>query len=324
MTSSTRACWSAVGALVVIAVIWGVAFSLVKETLDAVNPASLVTWRFAVATVVLLVARPRCVVDVPVRTLLRGSVLGCILGAGFLVHTRGMQSTSVVSAAFITGTVVVFAPLVARIYPGRKLTGRMSCSVAVATAGLAFISIRGLSTGIGELLITAAALLWAVHLVGLEVWSKASDYYSLAVIQVGVVSVMAAAVQVWTEGAIGVPAQLTSAAALIALGAVATGGAFLLLTWAQTRIDATTAAIVLTLEPVFGAATAISLGEALSLRVMVGAAAVVVATILAARPSEPPASSAASRSAGRSPWWSRQADGPRVARRALPLEQERS
>jgi drug/metabolite transporter (DMT)-like permease len=274
----------AVAALVAIAVVWGVAFSVVKEVVASVPPATLVMWRFLVATLTLLILRPRCLTRVSSATWRRGAVLGCLLGTGFLVHTLGLQETSVVSSAFITGTVVIFAPLVARIFLGRSINRRTVTAIALATAGLAAITLHPTTASSGDLLIVAAAVLWAFHLVGLEMWTESKDVYALAVIQLGVVSVLAAAVQIVTGGHISIPAHLSTMCALIGLGSVATGGAFLLLAWTQTRVNATTAAILLTLEPVFGALTAIGLGEDLSLNVAAGGASAILAAALVIKP----------------------------------------
>jgi drug/metabolite transporter (DMT)-like permease len=276
-----------VGALLVlalVALVWGVAFSVVKDTVASMAPASLVTWRFAVAGVVLLLARPRCLSGVRARTVARAAALGCLLGAGFLLHTKGIQSTPVVTSAFITGTAVVFAPVVARLWLGRRLAGRSVIAILLASGGLGVITLRGASFGPGEMLIAAAAALWGVHLVALEQWTRPHEVYSTAVIQVGVVAVLAAIVETVSTGRLAGPVQLSNGVALVGLGALATGAAFLLLTWAQTRVDATTAAVVLTLEPVFGAATAMVLGEHLPLLVGLGAVAVVTAAVLVGQP----------------------------------------
>jgi drug/metabolite transporter (DMT)-like permease len=49
------------------------------------------------------------------------------------------------------------------------------------------------------------------------------------------------------------PMSVPAAAGIIFLGAGATGGAFIALSWAQTRLDTTTTAVILTLEPLVGA-----------------------------------------------------------------------
>lgn len=276
----------AVIALLLVALVWGGAFSLVKDTVVTVAPGNLVTWRFATATVVLLLLRPAALRGLRSAVLVRGATLGTLLGAGFLLHTWGMQSTSVVVSAFVTGTVVVLAPVVARIWLRRRLGPRSAVAIVLATVGLAVITLRGASFGVGELLIALASLFWAIHLVALEVWTKPGEVYQTTLVQLGVVAALAAAWQTATAGRVRLPEQVGPVVALLMLGAVATAGAFTLLTWAQTRTTSTTSAVVLTLEPVFGAATAIALGESLSLPVALGAAAVIAAAILVVR-SEP-------------------------------------
>src|SRR5206468_1004065 len=68
--------------------------------------------------------------------------------------------------------------------------------VAVATAGLALLSLHGLSVGTGEAITLLCALSFALHIVGLGEWSTPGAAYGLAVVQLGtvaVVSIVAAA-----------------------------------------------------------------------------------------------------------------------------------
>ena len=83
----------------------------------------------------------------------------------------------------------------------------------------------------------------------------------------------------------------------------ATAVALLLLTWAHSRVDATTAAVVLTLEPVFRALLAlfavfaVIAGEILDRATVVGAVAVLSVAVLASR------SAATPQPAGQRPVW---------------------
>ena len=56
--------------------------------------------------------------------------------------------------------------------------------------------------------------------------------------------------------------SVPAAAGIIFLGAAATGGAFVALSWAQARLDTTTTAVILTLEPLVGAGLGAALGDA--------------------------------------------------------------
>ena len=78
---------------------------------------------------------------------------------------------------------VVFTPVFAALLL-RRAAGLAACfAVALATAGLALISLRGFSIGGGELLTLACVVCFALHIVGLGEWSAGADAYGLAVVQ---------------------------------------------------------------------------------------------------------------------------------------------
>lgn len=269
-------------ALVIVAVLWGGSFVVVKSAVAEISPATLVAWRFSIATVAMLLGKPRRLRGIRARTALRASALGALFGIGFLLQSWGMQSTSVVLSAFIAGSVVVMVPVIAWIWFSRRMNAPAGWAVALATAGLALISLRGSTFGAGELLTLAAAALWAVHLVALERWSRSSEVVAMAVIQLAVVAGLAWFVQILLPGNSGVPSSPSAWSAIVVLGVLGTAIPLVLLTYAQARVNATTSAVVLTLEPVLGAVTAITVGgEACSGLLLIGAVAVIIGAVIA-------------------------------------------
>ena len=105
---------------------------------------------------------------------------------------------------------------------------------AVAVLGVAITSV-----GPGTLLILTAAVLWALHLVALERWSRAGHLYGLTVIQLATSATVALGCQVLLDDWQGFtpPVSGSAAAGIIFLGGAATGGASIALSWAQTRLD---------------------------------------------------------------------------------------
>lgn len=264
-------------ALVAVAVAWGVSFVVIKDALVTVAPADLVGWRFAVAAAVLAVVRPRAVMIMDRRTVGTGAVLGVLLGLGFLLCTYGMQSTSVVASAFIIGTTVVITPMVARVWLGRRLSGRTLLATALATAGLSLLTLRGVAVGGGAVLIIIAAVLFAVHLCALGRWVRPDTVSASTLVQLTTAAVVALLMSLLSDGAIRLPPP-SALVGVLYLGAVATAAAFLVVSWAQTRTDATTTAILLTLEPVVGGAAAVVLGEPMTVAAVAGALAVLAAS----------------------------------------------
>jgi drug/metabolite transporter (DMT)-like permease len=274
-------------AVVAVALTWGVSFVVVKATLSEVSPSRLVGWRFVLATLTLLALRPRIVRELDRQTLRRGIGLGTLLGTGFVLCTVGMQTTSVLISAFVTGTTVVFAPIIAWIWLRRRPVTRAAAAVFLALAGLALITVRSFAVAPGTLLILTAAILWAVHLVALEQWSRRGRLYGLTLVQLAASAAVALGWQLLLDDWQGIwPAMSAPAVAgIVFLGAAATGAAFVALSWAQTRLDATTSAVILTLEPLAGAGLGAALGDPWTAATVAGAMTVITAVYLVARPS---------------------------------------
>ncbi|MDN5761310.1 MAG: DMT family transporter [Microlunatus sp.] len=271
--------WLVPSALVGVAVVWGVSFVVVKDATITMPTTEVVGWRFGIAAIVLAMIRPRSLLATSATTLKCGLVLGTLLGSGFLLCTQGMRTTSVVATAFIVGTTVVFAPLFSWAWFRRTPTTRTALAISLAVTGLALLTLRGTAVGLGSLMILGAAALWALHLCALERWVQPDQAHHSALVQVSTAALVALLVGRMTGTTVQLP-DLTEGGSVLYLGAVATAAAFLALTWAQSRIDATTAAVLLTLEPVVGGAAAVALGEPLTLVAVVGAAAVLGASVL--------------------------------------------
>lgn len=270
---------AAIVALVAVTAVWGATFSMVKDAIARMPVMDFLAVRFAVATAVMLVLRPRTVLALGRAGWRHGGLLGLALGTGYVTQTFGLQHTPAAVSGFITGMFVVFTPLIAGLVLHRRVGGAAWAAVGLATIGLALLSLRGVSVGFGELLTLGCAVAFAVHIVGLGEWSQQHDPYALAVVQLGVVAGMSLAVTVPTG--LTLPPD-TAAWAAVALTAVAgTAVAFVVQTWAQSLLSATRAAVVMTMEPVFAFAYAVLIaGERLGAREVAGGALVLGAMYL--------------------------------------------
>jgi drug/metabolite transporter (DMT)-like permease len=236
------------------------------------------TWRFALATLIMAVVRPRAVLSLGRRGWWRGFLLGLSLAGGYVAQTYGLRYTSAAASGFITGMFVVFTPLISGVVLRRRIPWAAWAGVALATAGLAVISLHGLHVGFGELLTLVCAFSYAVQLVGLGEWSGDHDPYALAVVQLATVAVLCTLVAL--PGQLRVPPDGGVWAAVVVTAVLATAVAFLVQTWAQSLMSATRAAVVMTMEPVFAGVAAVLAGEHLDWRVPVGGFLVLAAMYL--------------------------------------------
>jgi len=266
-------------ALTGVTAVWGSTFVVVKDAVGRMPVTDFLTWRFGIAAAAMLVLRPRTVAALGPAGRRAGLVLGVALGAGYLLQTLGLQTTSAAVSGFVTGMFVVLTPLGAALLlhtrPGRPALA----AVVLATAGLALLSLHGLAVGGGELLTLGCAAAFALHIVGLGRWAATFDAFGLAVVQLLTTTALCAAVAL--PGGLVVPPDAGVWAALVLTALAATALAFLVQTWAQAHLPPTRAAVIMTMEPVFGGVFAVVVGgESLGPRALVGAALVLAAMLL--------------------------------------------
>ena len=266
-------------ALVGVTAVWGYTFLVVQDAIARMAVMDFLAWRFVVASVVMIVLRPTCLRNVTRLELLRGVGLGTILGLGYITQTYGLRYTSAAISGFITGMFVVLTPVMSWILLRRKTNRSTWMVVALATVGLALLSLNGWSVGIGELLTLGCAVFFAIHIVGLGEWSSQHKPYAFSLLQIGTVAVISLIAAI-PEG-IAVPPDPGVWAVVGITGVLATAVAFFVQTWAQSLVSATRAAVVMTMEPVFAGFFAVVIGgNQLTLRTLGGAACILAAMFI--------------------------------------------
>lgn len=269
----------AVPALVAVTAIWGATFVIVKNAVARMPVMDFLAWRFVLATAVMLVVRPRVLMELGRKGWWRGILLGGTLAGGYVAQTYGLRYTSAAASGFITGMFVVFTPLLGGLLLHRRVGPSSWFAVALAAVGLGVISLHGIDVGFGEALTLVCAFAYALQLVGLGEWSADHDAYALAVVQLATAAVLITVISLLTVGIRPPPTPFVWGAVL-GTAVLATAVAFLVQTWAQTYISATRASVVMTMEPVFAGVAAVLAGERLGWRIPVGGALVLAAMYL--------------------------------------------
>ena len=263
----------AVALLLVAAMVWGTTFVVVKAAIVHTPVLDFLAWRFLLAGMLLAALRPRALLRLGGRGVAQGLALGAVLASGYMLQTYGLRSTPAAVSGFLTGLQVVFTPLVAWLLLRHRPGARTWGAAVVAISGLAVLSLRGASFGVGETLTVASAALFAVQIVVLGRWASARDAYGLATVQlltVGVVALVAAA-----PGGVQLPTSLGAWAAVALTAVGATAFAFVVQSWAQSHVSATATSVVFTTEPLFAALFAWIAGEQLGWAVLAGGALVI-------------------------------------------------
>lgn len=267
--ASTGSTMLALTALTAVAIIWGASYPFTKMLFEELTAWQVMAARFAIAAVTMLAGLWRWIRRLSRQDLLRGVFLGAIYGAAQIVQTVGLAHTSASISGFITGLYVVLTPLCAALLLRSRVTGRAWISALAAAGGLAVLAVRGVSFGLGEWLTLAGAALYAVHIVALGSFSRRGNTLGLTAVQVVTVAVLCITAAV--PGGFALPHTSGGWVNLLYLAIIAGGAAMFIQTWAQSRLPATRAAVIMATEPVWAAATAIAvLGEVLTWRIGLG------------------------------------------------------
>ncbi len=260
--------------------IWGVTFVTIKDLLTQMDPADIMVWRFGIAAAVMFFINPRAIIQLPRKHKIHGVYLGIALGIGFIFQLVGLSTTSATVSAFITGLFVVLTPILAGILLKEPIDKMVWLAVLLTTVGLALLALKGWSTGLGELLTLACAFFFALHIIGLDKWSKTDYVYGLTAMQIIVVFVFNFIAALSTDG-ISAPPTPQVWSAIIFLAVVATCVGYFAQTWVQSSIGPTRTAIILTMEPVFAGIAGVTFGtDVLTQRMIIGAALILLGTYI--------------------------------------------
>jgi drug/metabolite transporter (DMT)-like permease len=247
-----------------------------KDTLQRHDVNSFLACRFIIASLFLIAIRPRIMASINRAIFFRGTVLGLLLGLGYIFQTFGLTHTTVAKTGFITGMYAVFTPLIAAGILKKHISPIQWLSVLIAAVGLAFLSLNGISLGFGETLVVISAAFYGAHIVGLSEWSSGADTYALTVVQLGTVGVLTLIASL--PSGFHLPPDSGVWQAIIYTALFASAFAFIIQTWVQSFMSATSVGIILTMEYIFAALFGVWFGhESLTLRVVIGGLLVISA-----------------------------------------------
>ena len=269
--------------LVVVCLIWGATFILVKLALADISTLLFLTLRFTAATLVLALIFHKQFRAPNLRMSLRaGLIAGLCLFSGYVLQTFGLKYTSASKTGFLTGLYIPLVPLFSSLIYKKLPQLWELCGLAAAFAGMALMTIQTdlLDINQGDLLVAGCAVVYAFHIILLGRFSRTANLGVLIVSQIATGTLVGTGTFWWAE-----PVRLHWSPAvwiaLIVTSLFATAFAFSVQTWAQRFSSPTRTALIFSLEPVFAWATSyVIAGEVLSRRGTLGAVLILAGILL--------------------------------------------
>jgi drug/metabolite transporter (DMT)-like permease len=278
-------------ALLAVSASWGLAFVIMKDPIEKQNVNSFLATRFVLAVLVMIAIRPRVLSQITREMLIKGFFAGLFLGSGYIFQTFGLKLVGAAITGFVTGLYVVATPLIAWLVLRHRITVYTWLCVALATVGLAFLSLKGWAVGAGEILVLISAIAFAAHIVALGQWSKGLDAYAMTVVQLATCALLTGAISIGQGYK--APVNLSGWAVVVYTAIFSTAVAFVIQTWSQAHISPTKVAVILTMEVVFAALFAmVFTDETLNLQQMLGGVLILISMLAIVLKEDPGASNA--------------------------------
>lgn len=258
--------------LVLITLIWGATFVVVKGALSDASPLPFIALRFTLAGILLLAVLARGRIDW--KAWAPGLTLGFLLWLGYAGQTSGLVYTTASKSAFITGFSVILVPLL-MVFWGFRLRPASLVGAAFGLAGLYLLVAPSGVSGIigvnrGDLLVLMGSVAFAFHIVLVGVYTRRVSFLHLVPVQILTVGVLAAVAWPFSPRPV-LHGTGRLIAALLITAILATAVAFSVQNWAQQFTPPAHTALIFALEPVFAAITSrLVLGEHLGRRAMIG------------------------------------------------------
>ena len=282
--------------LALAALIWGMAFSAQSEAGKYMGPFFFTAARSFITFFALLLfelagsrggRRAQMAENAPLSAYIKvGAPLGAVMFAASALQQLGLTiDPSAAKSGFITALYSVIVPILGLIFFRRRVGAQMWLGVALSLVGLVLLCVKdGFTIGLGDLVTLACAVMFAVHIVGVDRFAGGLSAPRLCCVQFGFTGILALIVALFTE-TVQLSDMLACWPSLLYVGVCSGALGYTLQIAGQKYTEPTLASLILCLESVFAALGGwLLLGQVLSAREMAGCAVMLAACVLAQLP----------------------------------------
>ncbi|MBK7104155.1 MAG: DMT family transporter [Ignavibacteriae bacterium] len=186
--------------LLLITLLWGATFVIVKESLNDISSMAFIALRFLIAGIFLLpfIIKKKFTK----QNFNAGILLGILLFIGFAVQTIGLKYTSATKSGFFTGTTVIMIPILQTIIEKRIPTKGVILGSILVMIGIAFLSSGGNSIlnlfediatnfNLGDGLTLICAFFFAIYIIYLDIETTKHEFWVLLFLQIITTAILA-------------------------------------------------------------------------------------------------------------------------------------
>ena len=242
------------GILFIVAIIWGGGFIAGKVALETASPQWILFIRFGLAALVIGLLFFRTIKKSGISCMGWGFALGFIQFVALFIQLFALQYTTTAKQSFLAATYVLFTPFIAWLLLRKKITRFDYIASVLALAGVALLSLRGSQEiQIGDFITLGFSIAFSVQIVLIGKVSRDHEIIPLTFYQVLGTAIFSGLAVLFTDLPDG-GVSIRSALGMLYLGILNTAVAFGLQNFAQRYTSEAHAALLLSLESVFGLA----------------------------------------------------------------------
>jgi len=266
--------------LLLVAIIWGSGFVVTKNALDVMTPFYIMGFRFIIAALAITLISFKRLKKATKLDIKAGIIVGFFMFIGFAFQTVGLKYTTAGVQAFITASNVVMVPFMYWILSKKRpdkfeMFGAILCFIGIGVLSLD----NNLNVGVGEFLTFLCAIGYTLQIVAVGYFAKDVDPFVLSTIQLYFAAILSFIIAIIFEPKITV---FTSEMIfpIFYLGIFSSMIAFLIQNIAQGHTSSTHAAIIMSLEAVFGSVFSIMLlNDPINFKFFIGCIAILLSVV---------------------------------------------
>lgn len=271
----------AIAGLIAVTVIWGGGFVASDMALESLRPFQIMTIRFLLASILMGATGIRDLRGMRFEEIRAGVLMGSALFVGFAFQIVGLQYTTPSKNAFLTALNVVMVPFIAFVILKKKIGITSIAGAVMAIVGVGLLSLeKNLTLGVGDALTLVCAAGFAFQIFLTSEFVKKYRAVVLNFVQM-LTAVVLSFASLLLFGETGFHVSAKGWLSVLYLGVISTALCYLLQTASQKYVDETKAAIILSMESVFGTLFSILiLHEQVTLRMVCGCVIILAAVIV--------------------------------------------
>lgn len=267
--------------MLLVAMAWGAAFPSTKEILHDFSPLSLLSVRFLLSGLLVLLIFPRSVFRLTKVDIKKALILGALLSIAFILLITGLQQTEASKAGFIVATTVLWVPIFEFLLFKKPVTRLTLLIIVLSMAGVYMLTAtKANGIELGDVLVLLGTMVYAVIIIMVDYFSPMKNP-SIVSIQLLMTGICAGVVGLLMHDFV-LPTEITRSIILNMAFLVVLATAFTV--WAQTKFQQDTtpirASFLFLFEPIFSMIFAyLLLHEVMDLEQAMGALAIMVCVI---------------------------------------------